>query len=50
MLILIAVVAFCAFLYARAPRLESASEVRAEKPVRAYVDGKPVKSYVKVDG
>jgi hypothetical protein len=50
MLILIAVVAFCAFLYARVPRLEGASEAPAEKKVRAYVDGKPVQSYVKMDG
>jgi hypothetical protein len=50
MLILIAVVAFCAFLFARVPRLEGVSEAPAEKTVRAYVDGKPVKSYVKMDG
>jgi hypothetical protein len=49
MLILIAIVAFCAFLYARVPRLEGVSEAPAEKTVRAYVDGKPVRSYVKVD-
>jgi len=52
MLILIAVVAFCAFLYARAPRIERSSDVNAfievTKPdVRAYVDGKLVKSYLK---
>ncbi|MBR2852966.1 MAG: hypothetical protein IKE81_01460 [Clostridia bacterium] len=46
MLILIAFLALGAFLFSRVPRLEAVSEVSAEKTVRAYVDGKPVRSYV----
>jgi len=51
MLILLAVLAIGVFLFSRAPRLERASEMNTEitaRPaVRAYVDGKPVKSYLK---
>ncbi len=47
MLILLAVLAVGVFLLNRAPRLESsAAEVNANPAVRAYVDGKPVKSYL----
>ncbi len=52
MLLLIVAVIFGVFLVSRSPRLEGASDVRAyvegKKPVvRAYVDGKPVKTYLK---
>ena len=45
MLILIVGLIFGVWLFNRAPRLEGASETT----VRAYVDGKPVNSYVKED-
>ena len=47
MLILIAVIVFGTLLLAGAPRLAAASEADSRKKVRAYVDGKPVDSYVK---
>ena len=47
MLILIAALVFAALYITRAPRLAEASEVCPEKEVRAYIDGKPVVSYVK---
>ena len=52
MLILIVALIIGVFLCSRSPRLEGASDARtymeAAKPdVRAYVDGKPVKSYLK---
>ncbi len=49
MLLLIVALIFGVFLFSRSPRLEnSAAYVEATKPVvRAYVDGKPVKSYLK---
>ena len=47
MLILIAALLFGALYLTRAPRLVKASEIRPEKKVRAYIDGKPVVSYVK---
>ena len=56
MLLLIVAVIFCVLMFSRSLRLEGAtdgriSEVQARieqrKPdVRAYVDGKPVKSYL----
>ena len=54
MLLLIAALIFGVVLFSRSPRLEGASESRAcveeKKPaVRAYVDEKPVKSYLKED-
>ena len=54
MLFLIAAVIFGVFLLSRSPRLEGVSDVRAHveeknSTVRAYVDGKPVKSYLKED-
>lgn len=47
MLILIGALVFAALYLTKAPRLAEASEVRSEKEVRAYIDGKPVDSYVK---
>ena len=47
MLLLIAMLALGALLLTGTPRLADASEVRSEKEVRAYIDGKPVDSYVK---
>ena len=47
MLLLIMVLAIGTLLLTRTPRLAAASEVRTEKEVRAYIDGKPVDSYVK---
>lgn len=52
MILLIIALVFGVLLFSRNLRLESASDVRAyveeKKPaVRAYVDGKPVKSYLK---
>ena len=52
MLLLIVALIFGVYLFSRNLRLESASDVQAyveeTKPVvRAYVDGKPVKSYLK---
>ena len=48
MLILLAVLAIGVFLFSRVPRLEATTtEVIAQPAVRAYVDGKPVKSYLK---
>ncbi len=38
---------FGVFLLGRSPRLESSAGRDAAKTVRAYVDGKPVHSYVK---
>jgi hypothetical protein len=53
MLILIAALVIGVFLFGRSPRLERsrAACVEAAQPavVRAYVDGKPVKSYLKED-
>ena len=54
MLILIVALIFGVFLFSRNLRLEGASDVRAyveeKKPaVRGYVDGKPMKSYLKED-
>ncbi len=47
MLILIAGLVFGILLYRRSLRLEGASGSEAARSVRAYVDGKPVASYVK---
>ena len=51
MLILLAALVLGVFLVSRAPRLERASgtdtEVWIRPDVRAWVDGKPVKSYLK---
>lgn len=47
MLLLIAAVAFGVFLFRRNLRLEGAAEANTDTAVRAYVDGKPVRSYVK---
>ena len=50
MLLLMIAVIFGVILFSRSPRLDRSSGVCAEaaKPaVRAYVDGKPVKSYLK---
>ena len=49
-MLLIAAVIFAVFLFSRSPRLERGPDACAEaaKPaVRAFVDGKPVKSYLK---
>ena len=50
MLLLAAMLALGALFLIRTPRLAEASFVRPEKEVRAYIDGKPVDSYVKEDG
>ena len=47
MLLLIAMLALGALLLTGVPRLADASEARSGKEVRAYIDGKPVDSYVK---
>ena len=47
MLILIGILVFSAFLYRKSLRLEGAAETNQDLSVRAYVDGKPVDSYVK---
>lgn len=47
MLFLIAALAVGLFFYSRAPRLEGATHEATQKAVRAYVDGKPVKSYLR---
>ncbi len=50
MLLLIVAVVFGVFLFTRSPRLERSSGgyvEPAKHTVRAYVDGKPVKSYLK---
>ena len=47
MLLLIATVIVGAFLFRDRLRLEAPSEMMSDHDVRAYVDGKPVKSYVK---
>lgn len=47
MLILIMALVFGTLLFAGAPRLASPPEADSRKKVRAYVDGKPVDSYVK---
>ena len=47
MLLLIAAVIFGVYLFRRNPRLEGAAETNTDTVVRAYVDGKPVRSYVK---
>ena len=47
MLILIAALVFSAFLLRNSLRLEAPAEKPSDPAVRAYVDGKPVKSYVK---
>ena len=49
MLVLIVAVAVGMLLLTRTPRLASASEADSRKKVHAYVDGKPVDSYVKED-
>ena len=46
MLLLIAMIALGVFYLSRAPRLAEAPDARP-KGVRAYIDGKPVDSYVK---
>lgn len=46
MLILIAALVLGVFLFRNSPRLEAPAET-ADTAVQAYVDGKPVKSYVK---
>jgi len=51
MMILFVILALSVFLFSRAPRLEREAETNTEittRPVvRAYVDGEPVKSYLK---
>ena len=47
MLLLMAVITFGVFLLIGGPRLSEVSEMRSEKEVRAYIDGKPVDSYLK---
>ena len=47
MLLLITMLALGVMFLPRAPRLAEASEVRSENEVRAYIDGKPIDSYVK---
>ena len=50
MLMLIAALILGVLLFRNSPRLEAPAETAAETAepaVRAYVDGKPVKSYVK---
>lgn len=49
MLILIMALVLGVILFRGSPRLEAPTEMvkTAETAVRAYVDGKPVKSYVK---
>ena len=47
MLILIVMLAIGVLCLNRAPRFAEASEARSEKEVRAYIDGKPVDSYLK---
>ncbi len=49
MLIMIVAVMLGTLLLTRAPRLAAVAEVDSRKKVRAYVDGKPVDSYVKED-
>lgn len=46
-MILIVALVFGALYLTRAPRLAGASEAHSEKEIRAYIDGKPVDSYVK---
>lgn len=46
MLLLIAMIVLGVIYLSRAPRLAEASEARPEKEVRAYIDGKPVDSYM----
>ncbi len=46
MLMLIAAVVLGILLYRNSPRLEGASDPAPDQSVRAYVDGKPVDSYV----
>ena len=47
MLLWIAMLALGVMFLSRTPRLAGASDARSEKEVRAYIDGKPVESYVK---
>ena len=47
MLLWIAALVIGVLLFRNSLRLEGASGVNSEKTVRAYVDGKPVDSYVK---
>ena len=47
MLLLITMLALGVMFLTRAPRLTEAFEARSENEVRAYIDGKPVDSYVK---
>ncbi len=47
MLLLITMLALGVMFLPRVPRLTEASEARSENEVRAYIDGKPVDSYVK---
>lgn len=46
-LLWIAMLALGVMFLSRTPRLAEASDVRSQKEVRAYIDGKPVDSYVK---
>ncbi len=47
MLLLIVMLTFGVLFLTRASRLAEASEVRSKNEVRAYIDGKPVDSYMK---
>ncbi len=47
MLLLITLLALGALYLTRSPRLAEASELRSEKQVEAYIDGKRVDSYLK---
>ena len=47
MLLLIAMLTIGVLFLTRVPRLSEVSEMRSEKEVRAYIDGKPVDSYLK---
>ena len=47
MLILFMALVLGTLLFTGAPRLDSASEGASRKKVRAYVDGKPVDSYIR---
>ena len=47
MLLLIVMLTFGVLFLTRASRLAEASEIRSKNEVRAYIDGKPVDSYMK---
>ena len=47
MILLIAMFTVGILFLAGAPRLSGGSEIRSENEVRAYIDGKPVDSYLK---